>query len=178
MRFCSWPVAPPVSDGACFQRWLCYPRIAVPLLFVIHGLHTAAFSFIIMISSYRNSIYLNGYEATATLLPGCGACKVSVRANGFRVTSNILLSAMPSARELETQLVRFDVSLDANGCSLVLYLLRELYRGPPHSKCVLSVAENVTYQGKTPAIQKMETDFGLFRVDNFVYIYNPWNPAN
>lgn len=25
---------------------------------------------------------------------------------------------------------------------------------------------------------KSESDFGLFRVDNFVYVYNPWNPAN
>lgn len=85
---------------------------------------------------------------------------------------------MPSARELETQIVRFDLDLCLDGCCMVLYLLRELYRGPPKSKLVLCLAENVTYQGKTPALLKMESDFDLFRVENFVFVYNPWDPAN
>lgn len=115
-----------------------------------------------------------GFRLQAVEIETSGACQVHVRVNGFRVTSKIFLSALPSAQELETVLVRFDVSLDKDGCLGVINALRELYRGP---LLVLRASDNITYQGRNGALRRFEEDFGLYRVDNFVYIFNPWEPC-
>jgi hypothetical protein len=113
----------------------------------------------------------NGYHLLAMQIESSGACSVAVRVNGFKVVTNILLSALPSALELETLLVRFDVQLEPDGCRDIVCALRLMYEGP---RLVLRVSDNITYQGRNGSLKRFESDYSLLRVDNFVYIYNPW----
>ena len=129
-----------------------------------------------MSQAVDNTCEYDGVRLDAQEIEKSGACKVQVKVNGFRVNSNILLSALPTARERETLLVRFDLSADQEICCRVMDLLRTMYMGPIQ---VLRVSDNVTYQGKTSTLSmhQIQSDFQLLRVDNFVYVYNPYDTA-
>lgn len=101
---------------------------------------------------------VEGYKLKAVKIEASGACRIHVSLDGFEITSNILLSALPSAGELETLLVRFDANVDLQVCKDIVTILAEMYKGPRH---VLRVSDNVTYQGRTSvsSLKRFEEDF-------------------
>lgn len=122
-----------------------------------------------------NLIVFDGYKIQANEIGSSGACRIEIEIGGVTIDTNILLSALPSAREMETLLIRFDHPsyLSARIVEDIVDLIREMYIGP---RLVLRVADNLTYQGRTAGgtLTRFQSDFNLLRIDNFVYIYNPW----
>lgn len=122
----------------------------------------------------RNTLVFERYIVHAKEIGSSGACKLEIKMNGFAIKSNILLSALPSAREMETLLIRFDIAMKTGVCRNIVAIIRQMYCGP---RLVLRVADNLTFQGRTAGgtLGSFQTTFKLLRIDNFVYIYNPWH---
>ena len=121
----------------------------------------------------RNTLVFERYIVYAREIGSSGACKLEIKINGFPIKSNILLSALPSARELETLLIRFDMVMKTGVCKNIVAIIRQTYCGP---RLVLRVADNLTFQGRTAGgtLGLFQSTFKLLRIDNFVYIFNPW----